>query len=156
VKFDKSRTCVKCKAVSGNVVIRQAVYCKCVQFSITVRDAFMADLYFVRECFFDVVITKFKRTLGPRINPPGDGYRKGSYQASGNLLIGLSGGLGSTVLLDIVTKCYFRPLKADDERPRGGTSHPHNGSTWSKVAVCYVEVCSAFPDVRPLSGFLFS
>ena len=102
------------------------------------------------------MITKFKRTLGPSINPPGDGHRKGSYQASGNLLIGFSGGLGSTVLLDLITRYYIRSLKTGDERPRGGKSHPHNGGTWSKVAVCYVEVCSAFPDVRPLSVFLFS
>lgn len=29
----------------------------------------------------------------------------------------------------------------------GGRDHPRNGEIWKKVAVCYVEICSAFPEV---------
>jgi cytoplasmic tRNA 2-thiolation protein 2 len=102
-----------------------------------------------RDCFVSSTITKFKRTLGPSVNPPVDGKRKRSHVASGNLLLAFSGGLGSTVLLDLVSRCYFRSTDAGDDQPHGGRNHPRNGGVWSKVTVCYVEVCNAFPGVSP-------
>jgi cytoplasmic tRNA 2-thiolation protein 2 len=85
------------------------------------------------------------------VNPVADGARRRGLQASGNLLLGLSGGLGSTVLLDLVNRTYFQEPPAENgvEKPRGGKDHPRNGSVWLKTAVCYVETCSAFPGVCP-------
>jgi cytoplasmic tRNA 2-thiolation protein 2 len=67
-------------------------------------------------------------------------------KAPGNLLIGFSGGLGSTVLLDLISKVYFSP--GMETKLRGGTDHPRNTSVWNEATVCYVEICSAFPGVR--------
>jgi cytoplasmic tRNA 2-thiolation protein 2 len=110
---------------------------------------------FSRECFFPVIATKFRRSLEPSINPVPDGPRRKALKASGNLLVGLSGGLGSTVLLDLVNQSYFStqepPITNDTERPRGGKDHPRNSSVWPQAAVCYVETCSAFPGVRLFS-----
>ncbi|KAF9468052.1 hypothetical protein BDZ94DRAFT_1154860 [Collybia nuda] len=129
-KFDQARTCVKCKTNSGSIVVRYAVYCK--------------------ECFFPLVASKFRRSLEPTINPITDGPRRRGLKASGNLLLGLSGGLGSTVLLDLVNRTYFKEPSTENgiEKPRGGKDHPRNGSVWAKTAVCYVETCSAFSGVR--------
>jgi cytoplasmic tRNA 2-thiolation protein 2 len=75
-------------------------------------------------------------------------------KASGNLLVGLSGGLGSTVLLDLVNQSYFSTQEPPDHtgKPRGGKDHPRNSSVWQQATVCYVETCSAFPGVRLFSG----
>jgi cytoplasmic tRNA 2-thiolation protein 2 len=99
-----------------------------------------------------MVATKFRRSLEPSINPIPDGPRRKALRASGNLLLGLSGGLGSTVLLDLVNQSYLStqepPIADDTGGPRGGRDHPRNLSVWGRTAVCYVETCSAFPGVR--------
>lgn len=98
---------------------------------------------------------------------------KGLLQASGSVVIGLSGGLGSTVLLDLVAKSYFYRSsvagstgsgEASDVNAPRGTEHPRNkaredndvGDVWKgKPAVCYVEICSVVPGVcssRNVSG----
>jgi cytoplasmic tRNA 2-thiolation protein 2 len=66
-------------------------------------------------------------------------------------MIGFSGGLGSTVLLDLVSRCYIsfnEPLDYVDgnSKPRGGTKHPRNQNVWKEARVCYVEMCGAFPE----------
>lgn len=70
-------------------------------------------------------------------------------------MIGLSGGLGSTVLLDLVSRCYMAPREPLDPeiekengnvKPRGGTKHPRNQNVWKEARVCYVEMCGAFPE----------
>ncbi|RDB25593.1 Cytoplasmic tRNA 2-thiolation protein 2 [Hypsizygus marmoreus] len=128
-KFDKSKECVRCKERLGNIVIRYAVYCK--------------------ECFFPLIAVKFRRSLDPSINPLPDGPRRKLLNASGNLLIGYSGGLGSTVLLDLVNRTYFAPPEeAIDGKPRGGRDHPRNTSVWGNGAVCYIETCNAFPGMK--------
>jgi cytoplasmic tRNA 2-thiolation protein 2 len=103
-----------------------------------------------------MIATKFRRSLEPSINPVPDGPRRKALKASGNLLVGFSGGLGSTVLLDLVNQSYFstqEPLIADDTgKPRGGKDHPRNSSIWPQAAVCYVETCSALPGVRLFCG----
>lgn len=107
-----------------------------------------------RECFFPMVATRFRHLLEPSINPVPDGPRRKALKASGNLLIGLSGGLGSTVLLDLVNQSYFSTQAPPDNtgKPRGGKNHPRNASVWRQAAVCYVETCSAFLGVSPFSG----
>jgi len=124
-KFDKTRVCGKCRTNVGNVVIRHAVYCK--------------------ECFFPNVTTKFKRILEPTINA--NGTRKKGFKPAGNLCIGFSGGLGSTVLLDLISDCYYSTLKGEDAQ-KGGKDHPRNAGVWKKATVCYVEICNALPGTR--------
>ncbi|KAJ7126960.1 hypothetical protein C8R44DRAFT_617440 [Mycena epipterygia] len=126
-KFDKTRICVKCRTNVGNVVIRHAVYCK--------------------ECFFPMISTKFRRTLEPSINVIPDGPRKKGLKPAGNLCLGFSGGLGSTVLLDLISQCYFSNHEGE-EAIKGGTDHPRNSTVWKKATVCYVEICNALPGAR--------
>ena len=101
-----------------------------------------------RECFSPLMTTKFKRILEPAVNPATNRARRKALKAEGNLFLAFSGGLGSTVLLDLVSQCYFKPSDEDNENPRGGRNHPRNGNVWERVFVCYVETCSTFPEVR--------
>ena len=97
--------------------------------------------------------TKFRRSLEPSINAIPDGPRRTALKASGNLLVGFSGGLGSTVLLDLVSQCYFSAGTATvngASKLKGGKDHPRNASVWPRAAICYVEVCGAFPGVLHL------
>ncbi|KAG6817681.1 hypothetical protein H0H87_005440 [Tephrocybe sp. NHM501043] len=92
------------------------------------------------------------RTLDPTVNPVPDGVRRRGLKAGGNVLIGLSGGLGSTVLLDLVYRTYFSfhdaPIDEATGKPRGGKDHPRNVLVWPKGAVCYVDTSSAFAGTR--------
>lgn len=103
-----------------------------------------------RECFFPLISTKFRRTLEPSINAIPDGPRKKGLKPTGNLCLGFSGGLGSTVLLDLVSQSYFSTRESDNtmKDERGGRDHPRNASVWKKATVCYVEICNALPGVR--------
>ncbi|KAJ7158729.1 hypothetical protein C8R46DRAFT_1354647 [Mycena filopes] len=130
-KFDKTRICIKCRTNPGNVVIRHSVYCK--------------------ECFFPMVATKFRKVLEPSINVLPDGTRKKGLRPAGDLCIGFSGGLGSTVLLDLVNESYFNNSHLNlglGDAGKGGKAHPRNDGVWKKATVCYVEVCSALPGTR--------
>ncbi|XP_006459420.1 hypothetical protein AGABI2DRAFT_65567 [Agaricus bisporus var. bisporus H97] len=115
-KYDRNKTCVKCKLQTGNIVIRHAVYCK--------------------DCFFPLISLRFRRTLEPHINPSSQQHRRKGLKASGNLLIGLSGGLGSSVLLDMIQKTYLSPRERQqgDQNPNGITC------PWSKIFVVYVDI----------------
>ncbi|KAG9224669.1 hypothetical protein CCMSSC00406_0002180 [Pleurotus cornucopiae] len=101
-----------------------------------------------RECFLPLVNTKFRKILQPSIKEKLDGPRQKSLKASGNLTMGLSGGLGSTVLMDLVAKNYFRSSGPEDNK--GGKDHPRklNEKVWKAGYVCYVEVSDAFPGMR--------
>lgn len=103
-----------------------------------------------RACFFPLTTMKFRRSLEPHINVVPDGPRKKALKPGGNLLLGFSGGLGSTVLLDLVERSYFTsqdvPVAADGTA-KGGRNHPRNEPIWKRTFVCYVEVCAAFPGV---------
>ena len=101
-----------------------------------------------------MVAAKFRRSLEPSINLTPDGSRRKALKASGNLLLGFSGGLGSTVLLDLVNQSYFSVQEppSDTGKPRGGKDHPRNSSVWPKAAACYVETCSLFSGVRLFRG----
>ncbi|KAF9223651.1 hypothetical protein BS17DRAFT_110430 [Gyrodon lividus] len=129
-KFDKRRDCIKCKLNPGNIVIRHAVYCK--------------------DCFTPLVTLKFRRALEPLVNANSGSSKRPKLKASGSMMFGFSGGLGSSILLHMVHKTYFAnqpPIDPSGE-PRGGTNHPRNTNVWSSCAVCYVEVCNAFPEAR--------
>ncbi|KAH6909097.1 hypothetical protein BKA70DRAFT_1426245 [Coprinopsis sp. MPI-PUGE-AT-0042] len=134
LKFDRSKQCVKCKENPGNIVIRHAVYCKI--------------------CFVPLIVTRFKKTLEPTVNPKPDGPRRKGLKAAGGVVIGYSGGLGSTVLLDIVAKSYFLAPPTETGKARGGTAHPRNAvgndsSVWrGKPAVCYVELSNIVPGSK--------
>ncbi|KAK0204901.1 hypothetical protein DFS33DRAFT_1323676 [Desarmillaria ectypa] len=129
-KFDKSKDCVKCKTNRGNIVIRHAVYCK--------------------ECFTPLISFRFRRALEPSVNELPQGPRRKALKASGNLLLAFSGGLGSTVLLDLAYQAYFANQQGKDrtENQRGGKDHPRNAPIWPKGSICYVEICSGFPEMK--------
>lgn len=94
--------------------------------------------------------TKFRRCLDSHINQSSESSRRAPLTASGNLLVGFSGGLGSSVLLDVLSRNYF-PQKhtssAANQKGGGGKAHPRNKRIWEKAYACYVEVSSAFPEV---------
>ncbi|KAH9178291.1 hypothetical protein EDB89DRAFT_1930431 [Lactarius sanguifluus] len=125
-KSDTSNICVKCKTNTGNLVIRHSAYCK--------------------DCFTPLVSTKFRQALEPHINHAPSGPRRGALKPSGSLLIGYSGGLGSTVLLDLVHKVYC--AKPGSEELKGGKEHPRKNKVWKKVYVCYVETSDVYPETR--------
>lgn len=90
--------------------------------------------------------SKFRRCLEPYVNATHDGPRHKGLKPSGNLIIGLSGGLGSTVLLDLVYRLYISPdlgLRSTE----GGSNHPMHERVWKKVYACYVETSDALPGV---------
>lgn len=94
--------------------------------------------------------TKFRRCLDPHINQSSESSRRALLKASGNLLVGFSGGLGCSVLLDVLGQNYFpqkQTTPAANEKGGGGKAHPRNKRIWEKAYVCYVEVSSAFPEV---------
>ncbi|KAH8994853.1 hypothetical protein EDB92DRAFT_1972732, partial [Lactarius akahatsu] len=123
-KSDTSNICVKCKTNTGNLVIRHSAYCK--------------------DCFTPLVSTKFRQALEPHINHAPSGPRRGALKPSGSLLIGYSGGLGSTVLLDLVHQVYC--AKPGSEELKGGKEHPRRNKVWKKIYVCYVETSDVYPE----------
>ncbi|KAI9461723.1 hypothetical protein BJY52DRAFT_1259811 [Lactarius psammicola] len=123
-KSDTSRICVKCKTNNGNLVIRHSAYCK--------------------DCFTPLISTKFRQALEPHINRVPSGPRRGALKPSGSLLIGFSGGLGSTVLLDLVHKIYC--ARPGSEELKGGKEHPRKNKVWKKIYVCYVETSDVYPE----------
>ncbi|KAH9178293.1 hypothetical protein EDB89DRAFT_1930437 [Lactarius sanguifluus] len=125
-KSDTPRICFKCKTNTGNLVIRHSVYCK--------------------DCFTTLVSTKLPQALEPHINHAPSGPRRGALKPSGSLLVGFSGGLGSTVLLDLVHKIYC--AKSESEELKGGKEHPRRNRVWKKIYVCYVERSDAYSETR--------
>ncbi|KAF8525852.1 hypothetical protein BU17DRAFT_74271 [Hysterangium stoloniferum] len=118
--------CIKCKTNRGRIIIRHAVYCK--------------------ECFPALIKTKFRGVLDPTVNPSNENAPlRGSLKAAGNLLIGYSGGLGSTVLLDLLRLSYLTPV--DQAVGKGGKQHPKKGGKpWNRLIICYIECGGAYPD----------
>lgn len=96
---------------------------------------------------------KFRRALEPAIAPPSSTTITASnvLRAPGNLLIGFSGGMCSSVLLDLVHRSYMSdaaPPGADGkQRNRGKNAPQRRKDVWQKVRVAYVEMCAAFPGV---------
>ena len=96
-----------------------------------------------RSCFDPLVKHKFKKGLEQFINV--SGQKKAVLKPWGNLTIGFSGGLSSTVLLDLVKRCYYSSEEVDEKKG----NNPRNDGIWKKVTVCYVEVSEVYPKVFP-------
>lgn len=100
-----------------------------------------------------LIPSKFRRGVEPFVNPKPDGPRRVALKPAGDLLIGCSGGLGSSLLVDLVHRSYALRERTGVEADKG-RNHPRNERVWKKIAVCYVEVCDVFPGVS-LSWLLF-
>lgn len=98
---------------------------------------------------------KFKKGLEPFINA--SGQKKAALKPWGNLTIAFSGGLGSTVLLDLVRRCYYSSGEVDEkEKKKKKGNNPRNDGVWKQVAVCYVEMSEVYPEVSLDSSNSFS
>lgn len=100
---------------------------------------------FYRDCFTPLITTKFRQALETHINHVSAGPRRGALKPSGSLLIAFSGGLGSSVLLDLVHRTYCAHVGGDELK--GGKEHPRRNRVWKKIHVCYVETSDVFPEV---------
>ncbi|KAH7102820.1 hypothetical protein BKA62DRAFT_829088 [Auriculariales sp. MPI-PUGE-AT-0066] len=79
-RFDRSKTCHKCKTTDGQLVVRHFVYCK--------------------ECFLAHVRSKFKQRMpSPRTE---------DRDAELPLTVAFSGGMGSSVLLSEIARMFRR------------------------------------------------
>jgi cytoplasmic tRNA 2-thiolation protein 2 len=94
-----NKACIKCKCTQTNLVVRGLVYCK--------------------PCIQALVVQRFKRSINQVIPP--------AQAASTVLALGFSGGLGSTLLLDLVAQV----LSADSKRTR------HH--RWERIHVIHVD-----------------
>jgi hypothetical protein len=72
------------------------------------------------------------------------GPRRGALKPSGGLLIAFSGGLSSSVLLDLVHRVYCANVGSDELK--GGKEHPRRNRVWEKIHVCYVEASDVFSE----------
>jgi hypothetical protein len=145
LKFDKSGTCVKVQVESRK---HRRPTCCVLQVRFVQLSRSQVIISVSRECFSPLITTKVKRILEPTVNPTTNRTRRKALKADGNLFLAFSGDLGSTVLLGLVSKCYFTPADEDDKNPRGGKNHPRNGNVWERVFVCYVEMCASFPEMH--------
>ncbi|KAG8704789.1 hypothetical protein FRC08_002036 [Ceratobasidium sp. 394] len=130
--YDRSPICIRCRTETrGNIVVRHSVYC--------------------RPCFITQLGHKFRKTLEPTINPPEatpppEPRRiplRPILKASGDLLIGYSGGHGSALLLDLVHESYFTPAQLDPAR--GTRQKSKREKVWPTARVAFVDVSAAYP-----------
>ncbi|KZW02942.1 hypothetical protein EXIGLDRAFT_759644 [Exidia glandulosa HHB12029] len=105
-RHDRGKTCHKCKTQPGQLIVRHFVYCK--------------------DCFFAHVHSKFRRQM-----PAREAYCQPEQEPS--LSVAFSGGLGASVLLDLVARTYRRE----------GARKP----VWSPITAYYVETCAAYDGV---------
>ena len=119
------------------------------------RASHIKEGYFYRDCFTPLITTKFRQAFEPHINHVSTRPRRGALKPSGGLLIAFSGGLGSSVLLDLVHRVYFANVGSDELK--GGKEHPRRNKVWEKIHVCYVETSDVFPEVsRALCNSFFT
>ena len=76
----------------------------------------------------------------------GGSGKKRIMKAPGNLMIGFSGGLGSSVLLDLVTRTYFTD-RSEDFVQRSGANHPRHTRVWENAYATYIDISAAFEGV---------
>ena len=134
-------------------MIRHSAYCRSVTSSVCLR-CHSKERCIRRDCFTPLITTKFRQALEPHINHVCTGPRRGALKPSGGLLIAFSGGLGSSVLLDLVHKTYCANVGNDELK--GGKEHPRRNRVWKRIHVCYVETSDVFPEARrPSQTFLF-
>ncbi|KAL5634942.1 hypothetical protein ACGC1H_002840 [Rhizoctonia solani] len=132
-KYDRDRVCVRCRNadIPANIVIRHSVYC--------------------RSCFVAQLGNKFRRCLEPTINADQPSTPLGSrgvplrpvLKAAGNLLIGFSGGSGSSLLLDLIHETYFTAAQLDPARGTKAKSKREN--VWPTAHVAFIDTSAAYP-----------
>ncbi|CAE6358776.1 unnamed protein product [Rhizoctonia solani] len=131
-KYDRDPICVRCRNpdVPASIVIRHSVYC--------------------RTCFVTQLGHRFRRCLEPTINPaqPGPPGSRGVslrpvLKAAGDLLLGFSGGSGSSLLLDLVHEVYFTPAQLDPARGTKAKSKREN--VWPTARVAFIDISAAYP-----------
>ncbi|GAB1521911.1 hypothetical protein RhiTH_005010 [Rhizoctonia solani] len=104
-----------------------------------------------KECFVTQLGHKFRRCLEPTINPPQPGPPPGSrgvslrpvLKAAGDLLVGFSGGSGSSLLIDLVHENYFTPARLDPARGTKAKSKREN--VWPTARVAFIDISAAYP-----------
>jgi len=102
-----------------------------------------------RECFFPLISLRFRRALEPHVNPTPQLHRRKGLKASGNLLVGFSGGLGSSVLLDLVHKTYLTLCGRQE-----GDQNPNGSCPWPEIFVATVDISGALTPVCVLRFLL--
>jgi len=67
---------------------------------------------------------------------------------SGNVLLGLSGGLGSVVLVDLVLKTYIAGMAGNLQSKHTGSQKPtgKRERVWKKAYIGYIETCAAYSE----------
>ncbi|KAG9045162.1 hypothetical protein FS837_006930 [Tulasnella sp. UAMH 9824] len=134
-KHDRDSNCLRCKTAKGQIIIRHCVYCK--------------------QCFYPTVDLKFRRALAQLLNPSGQRKSRApkqqagpSHAAEGNLLLGFSGGMGSAILLDMVSRRYIEDAdeNAASEEQKSRAEGKRRPSVWQKIRVAYIEQCSAYEN----------
>ncbi|CAE6416113.1 unnamed protein product [Rhizoctonia solani] len=132
-KHDRDPVCVRCRNadIPASIVVRHSVYCK--------------------SCFVTQLGHKFRRCLEPTINadrpkPPPGSQRvplRPVLKAAGNLLVGFSGGSGSSLLLDLVHESYFTPAQLDPARGTKAKSKREN--VWPVAHIAFIDNSAAYP-----------
>ncbi|CAE6515985.1 unnamed protein product [Rhizoctonia solani] len=130
-KYDRDPVCVRCRDtdIPASIVIRHSVYC--------------------RSCFVTQLGHKFRRCLEPTINAhqPTLGSRgvplRPVLKATGNLLVGFSGGSGSSLLLDLIYETYFTPAQLDPARGTKAKSKREN--VWPSGYIAFIDTSAAYP-----------
>ena len=103
--------------------------------------------YSRRSCFFDFVQSKFRRSLDPTINQSSIGPRS-KLKVAGHLCLGFSGGIGSSVLLDLVYSSFFED-DMEEKRKTKGEKYPAKARVWEKAYVVWIDLSCIYPEVRP-------
>ncbi|KZO96713.1 hypothetical protein CALVIDRAFT_563781 [Calocera viscosa TUFC12733] len=85
-RYDRGQTCIKCKSQRGNLVIKHTVYCS--------------------SCLPAMLVRKFRRALSTSLDPAAPSRGTPSRTPPPDVILGLSGGPSSVVLLDLVWKCF--------------------------------------------------
>ncbi|CAE6415688.1 unnamed protein product [Rhizoctonia solani] len=147
-KYDRDRVCVRCRNadIPVSIVVRHSVYCRQVP-------TLCAGLHLnsPRSCFVTQLGNKFRRCLEPTINADQPSTPLGSrgvplrpvLKAAGNLLIGFSGGSGSSLLLDLIHETYFTPAQLDPTRGTKAKSKREN--VWPTAHVAFIDTSAAYP-----------
>ncbi|KAF8308656.1 uncharacterized protein EI90DRAFT_3008851 [Cantharellus anzutake] len=130
-RFDRGKICAKCNSVTGNLVVRHSVYCK--------------------ACLVSTVSLKVRRDLDRAL----EGFTSGSGR--GNVLIGYSGGAGSSMLADIVRREYIdTSLSLVQPMKRQGSKKPPSwrSSVWNNAYIAYVDLSAALGGKAGLSSIM--
>lgn len=170
LRFDGTKLCIKCKARRGNTVVRHAVYCKCdVCRHLQQKTAclfHLLPLYLLsRPCLDDLVITKFRRAIHQSLNLASQSQYS-FPEPTKNVLVHVTAGVNSAVLLDLVEKECF-PSSGSQALPasaavatteivpekKGRKRVNKREQLWKAPVYAYVELCAAYPGVGRVIAF---